>query len=75
MLFKKKLAVKEETQVPPEGLGNERGIACEGRIAEINRRVRVAINSGKMEDLRFVVLYSQPNTGSELEYDSVSALQ
>jgi len=75
MLFKKKLAVEEETQVPPEGLGNEGSIARKGRIAEIYRRVRVSINSGKMEDLRFVVFYLQPNAGGELEYDSISAFQ
>jgi hypothetical protein len=55
MLLEQELAVKEETKVPPDGLGSKRGSSSEGSKPQINRERRSRPGTREVEDLGLVV--------------------
>ena len=69
--MKRELAVKIKTQVPPERLRFKRSIACVRRVAQVDRRIRRAVRSVEVENLRLVVLQNKSERNKEFEDDFV----
>jgi hypothetical protein len=63
MLTERELAIKEETQIPPGSLGNERGVSRKRSIPQINGRGVEHPTPREVESLRLVMFQNKPESG------------